>query len=79
MLKWLEERDWEKAIMAVMPQRKFKDGKKKTGKEGEDEGQAEDVVDSGEELEQEQDDADDEGREALPPDARETEIQVTSM
>lgn len=29
MLQWLEFRDWEKAIMAVMPQRKFKEGKKK--------------------------------------------------
>ncbi|KAG8980145.1 tRNA (guanine(9)-N(1))-methyltransferase [Tulasnella sp. JGI-2019a] len=51
MLKWVEERDWEKAIMAVMPQRKFKDGKKKAGNESG--GQVDHGVDSGEELEEE--------------------------
>ena len=25
LLKWVEERDWESALMAVMPKRKFKD------------------------------------------------------
>ncbi|KAF7721874.1 hypothetical protein EC973_003970 [Apophysomyces ossiformis] len=42
MLKWLEYRDWEKAFMDVIPQRKLKESKlineKDTNKEEEDEG-----------------------------------------
>ncbi|KAG8931967.1 tRNA (guanine(9)-N(1))-methyltransferase [Tulasnella sp. 418] len=37
LIRWLEERDWEKALFDVMPKRKFRDGPKKgTSENGEE-------------------------------------------
>ncbi|KAG8877832.1 tRNA (guanine(9)-N(1))-methyltransferase [Tulasnella sp. 331] len=77
MLKWLEERDWEKAIMTVMPQRKFKDGRNKAGNEEEDGADADDNVDSGEELEEQLENAGRGGQGALSLDGQETEAPAT--
>jgi len=43
-VKWVETRDWEKALYSVIPKRKFVDGGNTTQKDddGEDEGGGED-------------------------------------